>query len=308
LPFGQPGMWYTEIPLSEFGQDVIVDLIRRVSKCDFVPWEYEAMSSSLLDITGGHPKGLIDIVTKDLDKKRRWTFGKRPGMRRFYFTSETNERLFTTYMTDVVNEITARIGEQRWKDFQTVCVLRRFNASVLQHMIDNGAIHQFTKGEELLVWLVRRNLVLEKQPGMWGDAIARGVVVAEMKMIARNRERYRELNQMAADGYSDSLDRVCKVYTETSLLELEYSIITYGIEVIYHRLAAKYLITPGEPENPLEEASKEVRNKLMSLGENVVERFIEEATKDKEICPSEEAEDIVRSSLGKHNGLKRRES
>jgi len=289
LPFGQPGMWYTEIPLSEFGQDVIVDLIRRVSKRDFVPWEYEAMSSSLLDITGGHPKGLIDIVTKDLDKKRGWTFGKRPGTRRFYFTPETNERLFTTYMTDVVNEIKIKIGEQWWEDFQTICILRRFNAGVLKHLIDREAIHQFTKGEELLVWLARHNLVQERQPGMWGDAIAQGVVVAEMKMIAQNRERYEELNAIAADSFAESLDRICKVYETTSTPELEPPLITYGIELMYHRLeAAKYLPLPRRLENPLEKATEEVSTKLVPLGDEIVQKFINEATKDKEICPSEE--------------------
>jgi hypothetical protein len=302
LPFGQPGIWYIEIPLSEFGQDVIVDLIRRVARRDFEPWEYEAMSSSLLEITGGHPKGLVDIVTQDLHEERGWTFSKRAGTRRFYFTSDTNERLFTTYMTDVVNEVKAKIGEQWWEDFQAICILRRLNASVLKCLIDKGTIHRFTKGEELLGWLVRRNLVREKQPSMWGDTIARGVVVAEMRMIARNRKRYGELNQIAADSFAESLDKICQVYETTALLELDPPLITYGIELMYHRLeAAKYQPLPQQPEDPLEKVAEEVNSKLMSLGVEIVQKFIKEVMKDNEICPSKEAKDTVTSSFEKRN-------
>ena len=297
LPFDQPGVWYSEIPLSEFGQDVIVDLIRRVAQREFEPWEYEVMSSNLLEITGGHPKGLVDIVVEDLDRKG-WAFGKKPGTRRFYFTSETHERLFTTYMTDVVDEIKAKIGEQWWEDFQTVCLLRRFNVAILKCLIDKGAIRQFTRGEDLLQWLAERNLVRKKSPGMLGDAIARGVVVAEMKMIAGNREKYRQLNQMAADSFSGSLERLCKVYKATHTPELEAPLVAYASELVYHYLeAGKYLPPPQQPAQPLANVSAEVSRKLAPLGNELVQKFVEEITKDSEICPSREARDTVASSF-----------
>lgn len=295
-PFGQPGAWYSEIPLSEFDQDVVVDLIRRVAQRHFETWEYEVMSRYLLEITGGHPKGLVDIVVEDLHN-RGWAFERKPGTRRFYFTPETNERLFTTYMTNVVNEMRAKIGEQWWEDFQTVCVLRRFNVSILKYLIDAGAIRRFAGGEELLRWLTKRNLVWEEQPGMWGDAaIARGVVVAEMKIIAKNRKRYRELNQIAAEGFSQLLDRVCSGYKMTSLSELEASIIAYGSELLYHRL---------EAEKTLEESLEEVSSKLTPLGNAIVQQFIKEVTKDHEICPSQEARDIVVSSFEEAQQVRR---
>jgi hypothetical protein len=305
LPFGRPGIWCSKIPLSEFGQDVIVDLIRRVAKREFEIWEYDVMSRSLLEITGGHPKGLVDIVTKDLDKIG-WTFGKKPGMGRFYFTPETNDRLFTTYMVDVINEIKLKIGEQWWEDFQSVCVLRRFNASILEHLITMRAIRQFSRGEDLVGWLTNHFLVGKRPPDMWGDAIARGVVVAEMKMVAVNRKKYGELNRMAADSFSRSFDRLCDVYENAQAQpELETFIIAYGSELIYHRLEATKYSSPSQKlEAALTNVSVEVSGRLMPLGNGIVRKFVEEINEDSEICPSTEAKDTIARSFSEqlHRG------
>jgi hypothetical protein len=44
-----------------------------------------------------------------------------------------------------------------------------------------------------------------------------------------------------------------------------------------------------------------VNSKLMSLGVEIVQKFIKEVMKDNEICPSKEAKDTVTSSFEKRN-------
>ena len=46
----------------------------------------------------------------------------------FYFSQETNERLFKTYLSEVVAELKRKIGRD-WETFQTICVFRKFGAS-----------------------------------------------------------------------------------------------------------------------------------------------------------------------------------
>jgi len=115
-------------------------------------------------------------------------------------------------------------------------------------------------------------------------------------MIAKNRKKYRELNQRAAEGFLQLLDRVCSGYKMTSLSELEASIIAYGSELLYHRL---------EADKTLEEALEEVSNKLTPLGNAIVQQFIKEVTKDREICPSQEARDIVVSRFEEAQQVRR---
>lgn len=298
LAFGHPGKnWYTEIPLSEFGKDVISELIKRVADRDFETWEYEAMSTSLLEITGGHPAGLVNIVTRDLNKTG-WTFEKDPRARDYYFSSETNERLFSDYMSKWVKEIKRKVGDKRWEDFQAVCALRRFNLSILQSLIEDGAIGQFDTGEKLLGWLAGRHLIREQPPAMWGDAIARGVVVAEMRMIDENRKRYSELNDRMAKSFEGALDRLCEIYKRTHTFELQAPIIAYATELIYHELEAKrYLESGPDPEALFEKSLQEVIEKLSSLEDGIAQRVLDETKRDDEICLSREALDRVARTL-----------
>lgn len=274
LPFGQAGAWYSEIRLSEFGQDDIIELIHRVSQLDFEPEEYQGMVDSLLEITGGHPGGLVRIVTEDLHEKRGWTFEKNPRKKGFYFDRETKKRLFTTYMSYIIPETKGKIGKQWQEDFQAVGVLRKFDADMLQHLIDAGVIC-YPKGDELIKELSARGLIheQEKEPGLWGDAIARGVARAAMKMFSA--ERYVEVNWWAAEALSSALDRICTDYricSSVGKLALKPRLTTYAVELIYYRL---------EAEIPFGNAWTEVFDKLTPLGPDIVQQFIKEFEKQR---------------------------
>ena len=91
---------------------------------------------------------------------------------------------------------------------------------------------------------------------------------------------------LAAESYSELLDGVCGVYRERRILVLKSLLITYTVELIYHRLeATKYLQIPAEPEALLQE----VHNKLTPLAPDIVQQLVEELRKDREISEKEKA-------------------
>jgi hypothetical protein len=283
-PFGQIGAWYEEKPLSEFSRDVVKELVDRESVHCFEHNVYELLADNLLAITGGHPQAIVDIVMRW--KEEGWSFGGCPGGPEFYFTDERKEDLFKTHVSKAVQEIGRKIGEEWLADFRAVCMLREITASVLQCLIERGAIRQFAEGSELLSWLQRRRLVRPKGKGWWGDAIARGVFVAEMKMVLDNRDRHRQLNQWARDSFWDSLgktlpplDKIDEAQREHFASVLAPYLVTCGVEFVYHSLEAQYPADRDVLAQTFNEAKKKVVDKLAPLGKEILRQFDEEVAR-----------------------------
>jgi hypothetical protein len=223
------------LPLSPFDEKIVEEATR-----DFVrktrgalPREeyYSNITRDILEITGGHPKCMMDI----LKEMASVSFGMEldPASDAYYFAEE-GKRLFRAYVKPIADEVMeGGVAEDLRAAFRIVSVFRRFIPSTLDALIDSEEIVGFADGASLLSGLMSTRLISppRRNPDgsrslMYEDRIVRRMLVAQWKF--EDRKRYERINRVAEEIYDARLRED---------MPDEYQLI-FSAESLYHCLQA----------------------------------------------------------------------
>lgn len=254
-------------PLTPFSLEIIGDLVRRVSKWKD-PKKIDIVARNIMDITGGHPQGIVGIVFEELNREENWHIVLDvTDEEEYYFSDEKREELFGLYVSPVLDEVGEELGENR-DVFEVTSILRGFNDSILEGLLKKGLVHQFSEPSALRKWLFEAFLISSSATNevMLKDKIMRDLFVARMRVKRKNWAKYRELNRIAAEIFDEKFDEFCDVLKQMWIPELALYLVVYPLESIYHHWEERYGLDDVDLAKHLHGDLDRIKRRIAGLG------------------------------------------
>ncbi len=193
---------YTELNLSPFDKEIIRVFILETmlrwqeitgSELEYSTEELERFAEEVLDVTGGHP-GAIAEVLREVAEKARFDI-----ILDSYFAPENKGGLFEEFVSVKIRDLLKGVSLSLQEVFQVVSIFRGFNENTLSALLDTGYLHPRDKdGWELYQEMLKTHLIEPDQP-LSHDKILRRVLSARMRF--EEPDRYRAIHSFAAELY-----------------------------------------------------------------------------------------------------------
>lgn len=190
------------LSLSPFSKQVVQEFVQGVGERLGVPYsseELEAFAEELLDITGGYPKAIVDIV-EYLGDEQRFIIILDRRISDYYFQLGKKRDLYSRFVLGEIPGILQGVDPVLQRAFEAVSVFRAFNADTLDALIEGGHIQEWSDGWELFEAMQGTRLIGGKAGyPLAYDKILQRVLAAKMRF--EDPRRYGKLQRSAVALY-----------------------------------------------------------------------------------------------------------
>ena len=227
--------------LSEFDERVIKNWVNEIVQRDvpdFAPKNVEIIARYILQLTGGHPRCIVNVLS-EIRKEHGGLILDKTDLG-YYFSVQQCETLFRDRVDQELDQIRQEI-ETETKSLESIRVLsifRHLNDKIIDQVCRD--ILGIRDATHLISGMIRSSLMEPPKRDMifWNDQIIRRMFVAEMKYTEKLRERYRALSVQAAEIYLKLMQNDCKRRGNDPHDSLDNYIIDYAMESLYHKFEA----------------------------------------------------------------------
>ena len=179
--------------------DAIQELAKKKAGVYLAPERAVAIAREVVDITGGHPKCIMQVLQKVAEYN--FAINLDPASSDYFFTDRQRERILREYVEPAIEQILRGVDVTTREALSTISVFRRFNAETIEVLIKHNHIQWDGAPIYLLANIMRTHLVHRPtvDDPFYADKVARFMLASKLKILAK--ERYRALNQLALDLY-----------------------------------------------------------------------------------------------------------
>jgi hypothetical protein len=291
------------LQLSPFDDGVVLDLIQQVAKKqrgDYLPFEQATIiAREIADITGGHPKCIVQIVQEigninfavNLDKTSK----------DYFFSKEQRERMLKKYIEPELRQILRGVDIQTQEALLILSVFRRFNAETIDILIRKGYIQWDLPASHLLGSVKRTHLISDptSTEPFYTDKVARRMLASKVKTL--NTNKFYDLNKTAVLIYEKWGNGLDIDGQELPIKPTDQLQVIFIIEILYH--TTELLLLDAEmPSIAVKKLLSRFDNQIALLNSAFGERNLPELILQLEdaIISDADLRNIVNQSVGEN--------
>ncbi|MBC7232531.1 MAG: hypothetical protein H5T68_04735 [Chloroflexi bacterium] len=231
------GLPHLTLSLTPFSKKVVQAFVQEVGKQLHFHWsdrDLDVFVEELLDITGGYPKAIVDIV-EHLGDEQKFDMILDRESPDYYFQLSRKKDFYNRFVRGEIPKILQEVDLALQRAFEVVSVFRAFNADTLNALIMKRHIREWSNGWELFEAMQKNRLIEEKaRHPLACDKILQRVLAAKMRF--EDPSRYEGLQHFAVALYDRWIQGLKYPDGELPNPPTGSDQITFIIEALYHYL------------------------------------------------------------------------